>query len=118
MPEDRQPARDPSSMFEILRDLAAEGYTSDMVPREGGQVLCRQCGQERAAGEFGHGALRRMEGASDPGDMSAVMGLTCPNCSANGVLVLMYGPDASGADTDVLAALEGPDQVNPTSTSP
>jgi hypothetical protein len=114
VPEEQQPPRDPSSTFEILRGLADQGYTEDMVPREGGLVLCRHCGQERPAGEFGHGALRRMEGASDPGDMSAVIGLTCPSCSSKGVLVLMYGPEASGADSDVLAALDGPDQVDPT----
>ena len=118
MPDRDQPPRDPSSMFEILRELAAEGYTEDMVPHEGGMILCRHCGQEQPAGEFDHGPLHRMEGASDPGDMSAVIGLTCPNCSAKGVLVLMYGPEASGADSDVLAALEEPDRTNPQPETP
>ena len=109
MPENPQPPRDPSSMFEILRDLAAEGYTEDMTPREGGGILCHHCGQERPAGEFEHSSLRRMEGASDPADMSAVVGIVCPNCSTKGVLVVMYGPEASGADSDVLLALDRPD---------
>lgn len=99
-------ARDPSSMFEILRDLEAEGYTGDVVAREGGDILCRSCGVESPASDYEATALRRMEGASDPGDMSAVVGVTCPKCSAKGVLVVKYGPDASGADIDVLAALD------------
>jgi hypothetical protein len=107
-----QPPRDPSSMFEILRDLADEGYTEDMTAREGGSILCHHCGQERPAAEFDHGSLRRMEGASDPGDMSAVLGLTCPNCSTKGVLVMMYGPEASAAESDVLLALDPPDATN------
>ena len=99
-------ARDPSDMFEILRDLEQEGYAGDVVAREGGAILCRTCGQESPAGDFSATDLRRMEGASDPGDMSAVVGVTCPRCEAKGVLVVKYGPDASGADVDVLAALE------------
>jgi len=108
VPDRDQTPRDPSSMFEILAELAAEGYTEDMVPHEGGLIVCRHCDQERPAGEFDHGSLHRLEGASDPADMSAVIGLTCPNCSAKGVLVLMYGPEAGAADNDVMIALDGP----------
>lgn len=101
-------ARDASSMFEILRDFESEGYTDDMLAREGGRVLCRACGEESPAGDFGTSIVRRMEGPSDPGDMAAVTGLTCPRCGGRGVLVLRYGPDASGEDIDVLSALERP----------
>jgi hypothetical protein len=99
-------ARDPSSMFEILRDLEAEGYADDMLVKEGGRVLCRSCGEESPAGEFESTGLRRMEGASDPGDMAAVAGLTCPRCGGKGALVLRYGPEAGAEDMDVLNALE------------
>ena len=99
-------ARDPKSLPEVLRDLEAEGYEGDLVPKEGGEVLCRSCGEASPAGEFSSSGLRRLEGASDPADMAAVVGLTCPRCEAKGVLVLRYGPDASGEDMDVLAALE------------
>ena len=112
MPENPQPPRDPSSMFEILRELEVEGYAEDMTPHEGGTILCRHCGQERPAAEFEHTSLRRMEGASDPGDMSAVVGVICPNCSTKGVLVMMYGPEAGAADSDVLLALDDPGRTN------
>lgn len=105
-------ARGASSVFEVLRDLEAEGYTEDMTARAGGHVRCGACGDESAAGEFRTGELRRVEGASDPGDMSAVLGITCPRCRARGVLVVMYGPEAGADDSDVLAALPDPEETN------
>ena len=101
-------ARDAASMFEILRDLENDGFSEDMVVREGGRVLCRACDHESGAADFEVVDLRRLEGASDPADMSAVVGVRCPNCQAGGVLVLRYGPDAGPEDTDVLALLDAP----------
>ena len=48
----------------------------------------------------------RLEGASDPADMSLVVPLDCPDCGARGVLVLRYGPEASMEEADVLAVLD------------
>jgi hypothetical protein len=56
-------------------------------------------------------ALARVEGASDPDDMAAVVAVTCPRCSARATLVVKYGPEASAADADVLLAL--PDAEEP-----
>ena len=95
-------------MFEVLRDLEAAGFSGDMVAREGGLVLCRACGEESAAGDLEEIDLRRLEGASDPADMAAVVGARCPRCQVGGVLVLRYGPDAGPEDSDVLAALDTP----------
>jgi len=53
-------------------------------------------------------SLGRIEGASDPGDMAAVVAFTCPHCDAKDVLVLKYGPDATAADADVLLGLADP----------
>ena len=50
--------------------------------------------------------LRRLEGASDPDDMLAVVGLACPHCSAQGTAVLGYGPEAAAVDAEVLERLE------------
>lgn len=66
------------------------------------------CGAESPAAEATVDALLRTEGASDPDDMAAVVGLTCPRCSARGTIVLAYGPAASAEDTDVLVALPDP----------
>lgn len=99
-------ARDAASLPEILRDLAAEGYAGDLVAREGGDVLCRACGEASPAAAYASAGLRRLEGASDPADMAAVAALTCPRCQSKGALVLRYGPEAGVEDGDVLAALD------------
>jgi len=103
-----EPARDPRGLDEILAAMAADGFTCSMTAVAGGTVRCGECGQESPAGNFTVGALRRTEGASDPGDMSAIAALTCPNCGAKGSVVLRFGPEAGEADDDVLAALDRP----------
>jgi hypothetical protein len=50
-------------------------------------------------------SLRRLEGASDPADMVAIVALTCPNCGARGTVVLGFGPAGSPDDADVLGVL-------------
>ena len=50
-------------------------------------------------------SLRRLEGASDPDDMMAVVALECGVCGAAGTMVLGYGPSATAADSDVLRSL-------------
>ncbi|MCU1375219.1 MAG: endonuclease [Actinomycetia bacterium] len=66
------------------------------------------CGEATPADEVPVESLWRLEGASDPGDMAAVVAITCPHCDAKDVLVLRYGPEASAADSDVLLALPEP----------
>lgn len=102
------PARDPSSMFEILQVFQADGYGGDLFAEEGGGVRCGTCNEVTPAGDLDVHELRRMEGASDPADMAAIVATTCPRCATDAVMVVMYGPEASGADTDVLAALPTP----------
>ena len=65
-------ARDPRGLDEILAALSADGFDSSMTPLAGGDVRCGRCGQESPAGDFEVESLRRTEGASDPGDMSAI----------------------------------------------
>ena len=50
-------------------------------------------------------SLRRLEGASDPDDMLAVVALACPACGTQGTVVLGFGPNATAEDSDVLKAL-------------
>lgn len=102
------PARDPSSIFEILRDFQADGYSGDLFAEEGGDIRCGACGTATPASRFDVTELRRMEGASDPADMAAVVAAPCPACKAKGVMIVMYGPEAGAADQDVFAALPTP----------
>jgi hypothetical protein len=103
-----EPTRDPAGVDELLADLAEEGHRASVAALEGGQLRCGACGQVSEAGEFAVAALRRTEGVSDPGDMSAVVALTCPRCGTKGTAVLRFGPEADATDADVLAALDRP----------
>jgi len=88
-----------------MATLEAAGFTAQMAARPDGMILCFACRQESPAAEFQLQAQRRTEGASDPADMLAVVGLACPGCGACGTAVLGYGPEADPDDAEVLAHL-------------
>lgn len=94
------------TILHVLAELEAIGFTGQFMPREGGQVECLTCHRLSPADDTVFRHLRRLEGASDPADMLAVVGLACPHCSAQGTAVLGYGPEASALDTEVLELLE------------
>ncbi|MDQ4097161.1 MAG: hypothetical protein M3144_04755 [Actinomycetota bacterium] len=96
---------DASSLAELLAGFEVEGYRGQMAARPDGYVLCTTCHQESLAQEMQVGGLGRMEGASDPADMLAVVAVVCPRCGTRGTLVLGYGPEAAPDDADVLARL-------------
>lgn len=103
---DPQYARDAASLTAIVEMFERDGFTGQFAVREAAMVACLSCREEHPATEFDMSALRRTEGASDPADMAAVVGLTCPNCGNLGTVVLKYGPEASPEESDVLLALE------------
>ena len=94
-------------MTEVTAALAAEGWECQITPLEGGRVRCEGCSEEFDAASLVVDSFSRVEGASDPDDMAAVIAVTC-GCGSKGALVLAYGPEASGADSDVLLALPDP----------
>ena len=94
------------TILDVLGELESLGFTGQFKPCEGGQVECLTCHRQSPADDTVFRQLRRLEGASDPDDMLAVVGLACPHCSAQGTAVLGYGPEASAADTEVLQMLE------------
>lgn len=96
---------DAATVGEILATLEAAGFGSQMAARPGGTIICFACHQESPAAELRLEALGRTEGASDPADMLAILGLTCPKCGARGTIVLGYGPEADPDDAEVLAHL-------------
>jgi hypothetical protein len=101
---DSQPAYG-ATLGEIMGTMEAAGFTAQMASRPGGAILCFTCRQESPAAEFELQAQRRTEGASDPADMLAVVGLVCPRCGARGTAVLGYGPESDPDDSEVLVHL-------------
>ena len=96
---------DNDSLTGVLARFAERGFASDVRSVPGGRLMCSECGHDADPSEPEVVAVRRLEGASDPSDMLAVVALRCPTCSAAGVAVLGFGPDASPDDADVLARL-------------
>ena len=94
-----------ATLTEIIATLEAAGFTGQMAAREGGMIQCLTCRQESPANDFKPQAMRRTEGASDPADMLAVVGVTCPNCGTQGTAVLGYGPEADPDDAEVMVRL-------------
>ncbi len=62
------------------------------------------CGVRGASAKVS--ALGRLEGASDPDDMLAIIALKCPSCSARGSLALNYGPTATTEDSAALLGFD------------
>ena len=85
--------------------MAEQGWAEQATPLEGGEVRCEVCGDTTPADELVIETFQRVEGASDPAEMAAIMTFACPPCDAHDVLIVKYGPDASVADADVLEAL-------------
>jgi hypothetical protein len=98
---------DNTTLLAVLGAFEAEGFAGDLMVTDDGDVRCAACRHEAPPGEFEVGRCRRMEGASDPDDMLAVLGLVCPGCGAKGTVITHYGPTASPAEATVLLAIEG-----------
>jgi hypothetical protein len=110
MQDDHQePGTDQPGEAQTLRGVLAEfealGYTGQFGAQPGGAVRCFSCRQEFPPADVAVDALRRLEGASDPDDMLAILPVRCPRCATKGTLVLAYGPEAPPDDSEVLAAL-------------
>ena len=96
---------DNTTLTTVLAGYEGSGFDAAFSPRDASVIECLTCGATLPAAQFTIASLRRLEGASDPDDMIAVVAITCPMCSAQGVLVLGYGPMASAQDSDILVAL-------------
>jgi hypothetical protein len=92
---------DYTTLSAVLTDYAEAGYVGQLRVADDG-VHCSVCGQVSPAEQIEIRSLRRLEGASDPADMAAVIATACPVCSTLGTIVVMYGPEASEAEVRLL----------------
>ena len=98
-------ARDAETLLDVLARFTDLGWSSQFASQAGGTVECESCHRVTDAAELPVLELRRLEGASDPDDMLAVVAIECPNCHLRGSLVLNYGPTATEEDSSVLLHL-------------
>lgn len=96
---------DNTTLTVVIEGYRADGFDGDFFAEEGGHVRCGRCATVLDAGRLDMVSMRRLEGASDPADMMAVVATRCRSCGMQGTLVLGYGPMASPADNDVLLGL-------------
>ena len=94
------------TVVEVLHDLRDSGFTGEFYVGDDGALCCRACGFCQAAEQASADGVRRVEGASDPGDMAAVLAVTCPRCGQRGAAVVRYGPEASADEAALLTGID------------
>src|ERR671913_1486801 len=94
------------TLVQVIEGLRAEGYDGTFVVDDDGMVHCRTCGAAVAPGDVLLDGVRRLEGASDPADMAAVLAVRCPTCDRRGSIVARYGPEAGPGDAALLVAID------------
>lgn len=97
---------DNTTLSAIIDAFVADGFDSDLFVTRAGLIRCGVCHRDTPPGVVGLDRLRRVEGASDPADMAAVLALTCTHCGARGTVVVRFGPEAGPEDEAVLHALQ------------
>jgi hypothetical protein len=99
------PGDEGSTLTDIITAYAREGFDASFGATPDGQLECGSCHTHLDPSEVAMSSLRRLEGASDPDDMLAVVALTCPECGSRGTVALGYGPASAAEDSDILRAL-------------
>lgn len=94
--------RDATSLVALLEAYRARGFTTDFSVLDDGRLACGACRVRSDPEAASLERLRRVEGASDPADMAAVLGIECPSCGAKGTAVVRFGPEASAGEADLL----------------
>lgn len=97
---------DNTTLSAIIDGFTADGFTEDLFVTQEGMVRCGVCHRDMPPGDLVLEGLRRVEGASDPADMAAVLALACNHCGSRGTVVIRFGPEAGPEDDAVLRAVE------------
>ena len=97
---------DNTSLVAVIAGYRARGYEADFHVADDGNLCCRVCGHCVVPATVTLDELRRLEGASDPADMLAVLAVRCPACGAKGTAVVQYGPEAELGHSILLRQLD------------
>ncbi len=93
------------TLVSLLEHFDQRGFTGQFAERDG-EVMCFACRNLTSARLIPVVELRRLEGASDPDDMLAVIALACPRCDVKGTLTLNYGPEATEGQSELLVGMQ------------
>jgi DNA-directed RNA polymerase subunit RPC12/RpoP len=86
---------DGTTLVAVLQGYASAGWSGDFLVTPDAGIRCTTCGAKSPGESVAYESLRRLEGASDPGDELVVAAITCPNCGTRGPIVLRYAADAA-----------------------
>src|SRR3954447_24965887 len=106
VPDNSAGPSDNTTLADVIRSYEDAGFVGQFGITEDGLLQCFACGTKSRPGDATLHSLRRMEGASDPADMLAVLAVTCPKCSTDGTVVVHYGPESEPGESAVLMALK------------
>jgi Zn finger protein HypA/HybF involved in hydrogenase expression len=90
-----------STLVEIDKEYSDAGFATDVFVTEEAMLLCSNCNSLLSPDYVDIHSIRRLEGASDPADVSAIIALICPVCGSGGTAVLQYGPEARPAEVEI-----------------
>lgn len=91
----------PNGAAEAVELLRADGY-GDSIEVSADGIWCGGCNCTHPPSGMVQERIYRFEGASNPEDMSIVVGLRCQICGRSGIVVSAYGPDADPRLFDIL----------------
>jgi len=94
-----------TTLTEVLAAYGEAGFTGSFSVTDDAELSCNECHRTTRPGEIEMTSMRRLEGASDPDDMLAIVAITCPHCGMQGTTTLGFGPIAAAEESDVLRAL-------------
>lgn len=97
---------DDTTLADVLDLYAAGGFEGLLGVTQDGDVECETCGAVSSPSDVEMHSRRRFEGASDPDDMVAILGVSCPVCGTLGTLIAHVGPVASGEDAHVTSGVQ------------
>ena len=97
-----------TSLAEVIAGFEQRGFTGHFdVDESTGSTTCVACGAASSPSEIEVADSRRVEGASDPSEMTSVLAVRCPSCGQTGTISCRYGPEASAGEADLLRAAKG-----------
>ncbi len=91
----------PNGAAAAIALLRSQGY-DDTIEVSADGIWCGGCNQHHAVTGVVQERIYRFEGASNPEDMSIVVGLRCRICGRTGIVVSAFGPDADPRLFDIL----------------
>lgn len=104
LPTPGQPQHRLETLTDALARLRADGYRSDFLATDDGELVCRGCDRSMDPADVKIDHTSRFEGDSNPDDEDIVLAIEC-GCGCKGVYSAAYGPSTPPDDAAVLRRL-------------